>query len=194
MSSSSGRSATSETFEQLHEALLSTEYGPDGRPRRIGLELYPAADSIPIRVAGEATHASLLQHRRRAPDERGADPALDRGHRRRRPGHPARGVRPPPIKAVISDFGGVLTTPLMNSFAAFQDQTGISAEALGRAMQTIAERDGEHPLYALETGRMTEANFLASRRRPRSSPSSATAPRCTASRRSTSRRWSRTSR
>lgn len=43
-----------ESFEQLHEALLSTEYGPDGRPRRIGLELYPAEDSIPIRVAGEA--------------------------------------------------------------------------------------------------------------------------------------------
>jgi putative hydrolase of the HAD superfamily len=69
-------------------------------------------------------------------------------------------VRPPRIKAVISDFGGVLTTPLMNSFAAFQDQTGISATALGRAMQSIAERDGDHPLYALETGRMSEADFL----------------------------------
>ena len=54
----------------------------------------------------------------------------------------------------------MLTTPLMHSFAAFQDQTGISAEALGRAMQAIAERDGAHPLYELETGRMTEADFL----------------------------------
>ena len=61
---------------------------------------------------------------------------------------------------MISDFGGVLTTPLINSFAAFQDQTGISGEALGRAMQAIAERDGEHPLYVLETGGMTEADFL----------------------------------
>jgi hypothetical protein len=34
------------------------------------------------------------------------------------------------IKAVISDFGGVLTTPLMLSFAAFQDRSGIPAEAL----------------------------------------------------------------
>ena len=64
------------------------------------------------------------------------------------------------IKAVISDFGGVLTTPLIHSFAAFQDQTGISAAALGRAMQTIAERDGAHPLFELEKGLMTEADFL----------------------------------
>jgi putative hydrolase of the HAD superfamily len=69
-------------------------------------------------------------------------------------------VRPPPITAVISDFGGVLTTPLLNSFAAFQDQTGISAESLGRAMQVIAERDGAHPLFELETGRLTEVDFL----------------------------------
>lgn len=66
------------------------------------------------------------------------------------------------IRAVISDFGGVLTTPLMHSFAAYQDETGISAAALGTAMQTIAERDGAHPLYELEKGKVTEAEFLAS--------------------------------
>ena len=38
------------------------------------------------------------------------------------------------IEAVISDFGGVLTTPLVQSFMAFQDKTGISAENLGKAM------------------------------------------------------------
>jgi putative hydrolase of the HAD superfamily len=65
------------------------------------------------------------------------------------------------IEAVISDFGGVLTTPLMQSFAAFQDKTGIPPAALGRAMQRAAERDGAHPLYELECGRMTEADFLA---------------------------------
>jgi putative hydrolase of the HAD superfamily len=64
------------------------------------------------------------------------------------------------IKAVISDFGGVLTTPLMRSFAAFQDRSGIPMDALGRAMQSIAERDGAHPLFELETGRLTEARFL----------------------------------
>jgi putative hydrolase of the HAD superfamily len=64
------------------------------------------------------------------------------------------------IRVLISDFGGVLTTPLMRSFAAFQDETGIPAESLGIAMQRIAERDGEHPLFELERGRLSEVEFL----------------------------------
>jgi putative hydrolase of the HAD superfamily len=63
-------------------------------------------------------------------------------------------------RAVISDFGGVLTTPLLGSFAAFQNETGIPPEALGSAMQRIADADGEHPLYELERGRVTEVGFL----------------------------------
>jgi putative hydrolase of the HAD superfamily len=70
-----------------------------------------------------------------------------------------------PLRAVISDFGGVLTTPLLGSFAAFQDETGISTESLGEAMQRIAERDGDHPLFELERGRISEADFLAAMRR-----------------------------
>jgi len=65
-----------------------------------------------------------------------------------------------PIRAVISDFGGVLTTPLINSFLAFQDETGIAPEAMGRAMQVVAERAGAHPLFELETGRISEDRFL----------------------------------
>ena len=65
------------------------------------------------------------------------------------------------IEAVISDFGGVLTTPLIGSFAALQDETGIPGDALGRAMARIAERDGEHPLFELERGRITEERFLS---------------------------------
>jgi putative hydrolase of the HAD superfamily len=64
------------------------------------------------------------------------------------------------VEAVISDFGGVLTTPLIRSFMAFQDVTGISMETLGTTMQRIAEADGEHPLFELERGRITEAAFL----------------------------------
>ena len=64
------------------------------------------------------------------------------------------------IEAVISDFGGVLTTPLIQSFMAFQDQTGISGETLGHAMQRIALSDGEHPLFELERGHVSEADFL----------------------------------
>lgn len=65
-----------------------------------------------------------------------------------------------PVRAVISDFGGVLTTPLLGSFLAFQDETGIPTEALGKAMQRIAERDGAHPLFELEKGKIAEADFL----------------------------------
>jgi putative hydrolase of the HAD superfamily len=64
------------------------------------------------------------------------------------------------LRAVISDFGGVLTTPLIQSFLAFQDRTGIAMETLGVAMQRIAERDGRHPLFELEMGRIAEADFL----------------------------------
>jgi putative hydrolase of the HAD superfamily len=64
------------------------------------------------------------------------------------------------VKAIISDFGGVLTTPLLDSFMAFQNETGISTEDLGKAMQAIAEADGEHPLFELERGEITEAAFL----------------------------------
>ena len=64
------------------------------------------------------------------------------------------------IRCVISDFGGVLTSPLLHSFAAFQDTSGISVEALGSAMASIAEADGAHPLFELEKGNVSEPDFL----------------------------------
>jgi putative hydrolase of the HAD superfamily len=64
------------------------------------------------------------------------------------------------IEAIVSDFGGVLTSPLLDSFAAFQDSSGISLEQLGTAMAAVAARDGANPLFELETGRMSEAGFL----------------------------------
>jgi epoxide hydrolase-like predicted phosphatase len=65
------------------------------------------------------------------------------------------------ITTVISDFGGVLTTPLVQSFAAVQDETGIPFEELGKAMVEIERVDGQHPLYELERGKLTEEEFLA---------------------------------
>ncbi len=65
------------------------------------------------------------------------------------------------IEAVVSDFGGVLTTPLMNSFLALQDAHGVAAEDFGKAMRAAAEAgDGENPLFKLERGDVTEAQFL----------------------------------
>ena len=66
----------------------------------------------------------------------------------------------PSIEAVISDFGGVLTTPLVQSFMAFQDTTGITTEMLGRAMQAATEANGDNPLFEMERGEITEAAFL----------------------------------
>ena len=65
------------------------------------------------------------------------------------------------LTTVISDFGGVLTTPLVQSFAAVQDETGIPFEEMGKAMARIANDDGRHPLFELETGRISEPDFLA---------------------------------
>jgi putative hydrolase of the HAD superfamily len=64
------------------------------------------------------------------------------------------------IKAIVSDFGGVLTTPLIQSFMAFQDKTGITTETLGKAMQAATEANGENPLFEMERGEITEVAFL----------------------------------
>ncbi len=66
------------------------------------------------------------------------------------------------VGAIISDFGGVLTSPLLGSFQAFQRSSGISLEELGTAMAAIGTQRGINPLFDLETGRMSEAEFLSS--------------------------------
>ena len=66
-----------------------------------------------------------------------------------------------PIRAVICDFGGVLTSPLLGAFAAFQEDTGVTLEQLGRAMEVGCEQlGGAHPLFELECGRISEERFL----------------------------------
>jgi epoxide hydrolase-like predicted phosphatase len=64
------------------------------------------------------------------------------------------------VEAVISDFGGVLTSPLLDSFTQIQNSSGVPIEALGHALAALAHRNGVNPLFELETGRMTEAEFL----------------------------------
>ena len=63
------------------------------------------------------------------------------------------------IRALISDFGGVLTTPLSRGFVAYQQEAGVSLEELGLAMARATETHGDHPLFALERGQITEAEF-----------------------------------
>ena len=65
------------------------------------------------------------------------------------------------IRAVISDFGGVLTTPLFDAFANVQEHHGLSIESLGMAMWRATQERGENPLFALERGELSERHFLA---------------------------------
>ena len=64
------------------------------------------------------------------------------------------------IRTIVSDFGGVLTTPLAGSFQGFADQSGIELETFGQALAALHERDGAHPLHELECGRMSESAFV----------------------------------
>jgi putative hydrolase of the HAD superfamily len=64
------------------------------------------------------------------------------------------------IEAVVSDFGGVLTTPLFNAFAHVQEEHGIPLESLGKAMWAATQERGENPLFPLERGELSEPEFL----------------------------------
>jgi putative hydrolase of the HAD superfamily len=73
------------------------------------------------------------------------------------PPAPGTGTR---IEAIVSDFGGVLTSALIDSFVGVLDSSGVSLEELGKAMAALAEREGSNPLFELETGRLSEARFM----------------------------------
>ncbi|HET9676046.1 MAG TPA: HAD family phosphatase [Solirubrobacterales bacterium] len=64
------------------------------------------------------------------------------------------------IRAIVSDFGGVLTTPLLGSFERVQDEIDIPAESLGKALRSAAEANGDNPLFQLERGEIEEVAFL----------------------------------
>jgi epoxide hydrolase-like predicted phosphatase len=63
------------------------------------------------------------------------------------------------IKALISDFGGVLTSPLLAALENFNHHLDLTAEDFGRAMAKGMAEYGEHPLFALERGEITEREF-----------------------------------
>jgi putative hydrolase of the HAD superfamily len=65
------------------------------------------------------------------------------------------------IRAVVSDFGGVLTIPLLAGFAAYEERSGVPARAIGEALARATEANGRNPLHELELGAITEAEFLA---------------------------------
>lgn len=64
------------------------------------------------------------------------------------------------VEVVVSDFGGVLTTPLMQAFAAVQEHSGIPWEKFAAGMARAAELAGRQPLFELERGAISEAEFI----------------------------------
>jgi epoxide hydrolase-like predicted phosphatase len=64
------------------------------------------------------------------------------------------------IEVLVCDFGGVLTTPLERAFALWSEEAGVPLADLGAAMGRLAERRGEAPLFALERGELSEAEFF----------------------------------
>jgi len=64
------------------------------------------------------------------------------------------------IRAVVCDFGGVLTTPLLGSFERVQDEIEIPPESLGKALRAATAERGDNPLFELERGEIPEVEFL----------------------------------
>ncbi len=62
--------------------------------------------------------------------------------------------------AVVSDFGGVLTSPLFAALEEYATSCGTTLSDLGVAMAASTKRTGAHPLYALERGEITETEFM----------------------------------
>jgi putative hydrolase of the HAD superfamily len=65
-------------------------------------------------------------------------------------------------RAVVCDFGGVLTTPLIESFLHYQEQSGIPFQDVVAAMGRLTEQTGRNPLHELEKGAISEDEFLGS--------------------------------
>jgi epoxide hydrolase-like predicted phosphatase len=67
------------------------------------------------------------------------------------------------VIAVAFDYGGVLTTPLAPSFAAWAEQDRIDPESLGAALKEWLSPDGpaDNPVHRLETGTISNAEFGA---------------------------------
>jgi putative hydrolase of the HAD superfamily len=60
-------------------------------------------------------------------------------------------------RGLLVDWGGVMTTNLFDSFRAFCEQEGLSAEAVGETFRT--DPASRELLIGLETGALSEADF-----------------------------------
>ena len=64
------------------------------------------------------------------------------------------------LDAAIFDLGGVLTTPILESFAGFEAELGLEPGALIKAFREhYGRQDGEADFHQLETGKISEAEY-----------------------------------
>ena len=67
---------------------------------------------------------------------------------------------PAELDAAIFDLGGVLTTPIFESFKGFEEELGLEPGDLIKAFREHYKRqDGEADFHLLETGRISEAEY-----------------------------------
>lgn len=64
------------------------------------------------------------------------------------------------MKALLVDYGGVLTNPLIETLTRYAQLTGLSLEELAIAQARVADVLGMPPLAALEIAAITEARFI----------------------------------
>ncbi|MCX5586286.1 HAD family hydrolase [Streptomyces erythrochromogenes] len=65
-----------------------------------------------------------------------------------------------PITTVVVDYGGVLTNPLIETFAAFARAVDVALPELQEAFARAARRHGSSPMADLETARCTETEMV----------------------------------
>ena len=181
---------------EVAETLLSTEYGPTASSAARRWSSGSTTRGQPIRGAGSLISASAV-HRPGLDSERRLLPLVAR---RPRGPRPLRGrARAMPeneagIEVVVSDFGGVLTSRWSSRSWPSRTRPGSPPRRSARRCRRRAEANGDNPLFEMERGEITEVAFLE---KLTAEPRAAARPplrSCTASKRSTSRRCSRTRR
>jgi epoxide hydrolase-like predicted phosphatase len=67
------------------------------------------------------------------------------------------------VDAVVFDYGGVLTTPVWDSIAAWLDRDGIDPASFSRTLKAWLSRSAtdDTPIHLLETGELSTAEFDA---------------------------------
>lgn len=73
--------------------------------------------------------------------------------------HPAGILTLVDLKAAIFDMGGVLTTPILDAFLAFERKLGLPENSLLKLFRERMEGDGEPDFFQLERGLITEAEY-----------------------------------